>query len=146
MANKLAKHPGGRPTKYTPDIFPKIEEYITSCGREQTELPTVEGLALYMGINRDTLYEWDKQHPEFSDTIKKILMKQKVQLMNDGMYGGKEVNAAMAIFLLKVNHGMNEAPTHLTQINIKPLLGGDSVVTVQNVSANDSDGENPKTE
>jgi len=108
----------GRPTKYLPDtIYPKIEEYITSCGKEQTELPTVEGLALYLNVTRDTLYEWSDHYPEFSDTIKKILMKQKTQLMNDGMYGGKEVNAGMAIFLLKVNHGMQENPTTLIQVN-----------------------------
>jgi len=28
--------------------------------------------------------------------------------MNDGLYGGKEVNSTMAIFLLKANHGLIE--------------------------------------
>lgn len=103
------KHAGGRPTKYVPEvIYPKIEEYITSCGREQTSLPSIEGLALHLNVNPDTLYEWASKYPEFSDAIKKILTKQKKQLMDDGMYGGKEVNAGMAIFLLKVNHGLKE--------------------------------------
>jgi hypothetical protein len=116
---KIVKRPEGRPTKYIPGvIFPKIEEYIQGCGKEQMELPTVEGLALKLGVNTDTVYEWDKKYPEFSDTIKKILMKQKLQLMNDGMYGGKEVNQAMAIFLLKVNHGMKDAPQVLQQFNV----------------------------
>lgn len=35
--------------------------------------------------------------------------------MDDGMYGGKEVNAGMAIFLLKANHGMKEDPS--VQVN-----------------------------
>jgi len=104
MKKTITKHAGGRPTKYIPAIiFPKIREYITSCGREQTSLPTVEGLALALDVNPDTLYEWAKRYPKFSETIKKILAKQKQQLMDDGLYGGKEVNAAMAIFLLKVN-------------------------------------------
>jgi hypothetical protein len=40
--------------------------------------------------------------------------------MDDGMYGGKEVNAGMAVFLLKANHGMkdDQSPTSFTQINI----------------------------
>lgn len=128
----LIKRPEGRPTKYLPDIiYPKIEEYISGCGREQTLLPTVEGLALYLDVNADTLYEWSNKHPAFSETIKKILMQQKTQLMNDGMYGGKEVNSTMAIFLLKVNHGMNEAPSTLLQVNtqlnnIIPIMGGKS--------------------
>lgn len=109
ITNKELRHAGGRPTKYVPVvIYPKIEEYITSCGREQTSLPSIEGLALHLNVNPDTLYEWASKYPEFSDAIKKILTKQKKQLMDDGMYGGKEVNAGMAIFLLKVNHGLKE--------------------------------------
>ena len=103
MANSV-----GRPTKYSPAIINKIDGYFQTVGREQTMLPTIEGLAEYLDISRETIYQWGKEHKEFSDTIKKIAEKQKNQLMNDGMYGGKEVNAAMAIFLLKVNHGMND--------------------------------------
>lgn len=116
----------GRPTKYIPEVvYPAIEEYISSCGREQTELPTVEGLALHLGVHPDTLFTWSKEYPLFSESIKKILALQKKQLMNDGMYGGKEVNSAMAIFLLKVNHGMKEDPTTLVQVNnFVPILGG----------------------
>ena len=100
----------GRPTKYIPKtIFPKIEEYFEMVGREQTSLPTIEGLALHLGVNPDTIYEWGKKYPKLSETLKKIMAKQKQQLIDDGMYGGKEVNAAMAIFLLKVNHGMKES-------------------------------------
>ncbi len=105
----------GRPTKYLPAIiYPKIEEYFKTVGREQTELPTVEGFAEYLGVDDDTIVEWGKKYPEFSATIKKVMSKQRTQLMNDGMYGGKEVNAAMAIFLLKVNHGMKETDEFAT--------------------------------
>lgn len=121
----------GRPTKYIPEIIlPKIEEYFKSVN--DTELPSVEGLALHINVNRDTLYEWGNTYSEFSDTIKKIATKQKKQLMDDGMYGGKEVNAAMAIFLLKVNHGMNEVPTTLIQNNVQ----GD--MTLEFVGKNES--------
>lgn len=118
--NKITKRPEGRPTKYIPEIiYPLIEEYIQSCGKENMSLPTIEGLADKLDVTSETIREWAKEYPEFSSTIKKITDKQKIQLMDDGMYGGKEVNAAMAIFLLKVNHGMNEAPTNLTQINVE---------------------------
>jgi len=131
---QIVKHAGGRPTKYIPEeILPKIEEYLTTTGREQTELPSYEGLALYLGVVPDTIQEWYPKYPEFSVSLKKILMYQKKQLMDDGMYGGKDVNAAMAIFLLKVNHGMHETPSHLTQVNI----GGDvSVEFIEDVQSN----------
>jgi len=108
----------GRPTKYKPAVFKKIEKYLSMCGREQTSLPTIEGLANYLDITSETIRQWAKEYPKFSLTIKKLVDKQKQQLMDDGMYGGKEVNAAMAIFLLKVNHGMREQPTVLQQFNI----------------------------
>ncbi len=102
MSTKIIKHPGGRPTKYIPDIiYPKIEEYLASVN--DTQLPSIEGLALYLDVTSETIRQWVNEYPQFSSTIKKIADKQKQQLMDDGMYGGKEVNAAMAIFLLKVN-------------------------------------------
>ena len=115
---KITKHAGGRPTKYKPEMSGQIEEYMSMCGRENMALPTVEGLALHLGVISETIREWAKKYPEFSVTLKKIADKQKEQLMNDGMYGGKEINQAMAIFLLKVNHGMKEEPTVLQQFNI----------------------------
>lgn len=114
----------GRPTKYIPDIlFPKINEYLSGCGRQQTQLPTAEGLALYLGVNTDTLYEWNKVHPEFSEYLKKMSEVQKDQLINDGMYGGKEVNASMAIFLLKAIHHLKEEPNVQVAVGIKVTRG-----------------------
>ena len=115
----------GRPTKYLKSVInPKIDEYLALCGREQTKLPTIEGLALYLGVNRDTIFEWTNVYPEFSDYIKKLASQQKDQLINDGMFGGREINASMAIFLLKAIHGLKENdPNTLVQVNIKPILG-----------------------
>ena len=84
------------------------EDYINSCGREATELPTIEGLALELGINDETVGLWGKAHSEFGEVVRDLKLKQKAQLMNDGLYGGKEINTPMAIFLLKVNHDMIE--------------------------------------
>lgn len=142
MENKITKKSEGRPTKYIPEIiYPKVNEYLDSCSREQAELPTVEGLALKLGVNADTVYEWSKKYPEFSENLKKIAEKQKNQLINDGMYGGKEVNASMAIFLLKAIHGLKDG-TGMTnvQVNVAPILGGDSVKTV-NVHKDNSNQE-----
>lgn len=113
----------GRPTKYIPEIiFPKTQEYLESCGKENMELPTVEGLALALDVNDDTIVEWAKKYPDFSATLKKLVFKQKNQLMNDGMYGGKEINSAMAIFLLKANHGMKDGEGTYVQVNVSPIL------------------------
>lgn len=118
MPTSITKHPGGRPTKYDIQVIGKIEEYLNTTGREQTSLPSIEGLAEYLGFNKTTLYEWAEKYPEFSNALKRVEERQKLQLMNDGMYGGKEVNASMAIFLLKALHGLKDQPTSLTQINV----------------------------
>ena len=110
----------GRKTKYVPEkILPKIGEYLSMCGREQTSLPTISGLAVFLGVHRDTLYEWAKKYPSISDALKRVAEKQRAQLIDDGLYGGKEVNASMAIFLLKALHGLKEnEPSVLQQFNI----------------------------
>lgn len=112
------KLPRGRPTKYDPSMITIANQYVDSCSREATELPTREGLALRLGVDDEQISIWSKKYPDFSATIKGLDEKQKAQLMNDGLYGGKDVNATMAIFLLKVNHGMIETE--------KKILAGES--------------------
>ena len=114
----------GRPSKYVPEtIYPKIDKYLEMCGKENMALPSIEGLSIALGVNRDTIFEWDKVHPEFSDYLKRIANLQKLQLMNDGMYGGKEVNSSMAIFLLKAIHGLKDGTGNTNiQVNVTPIL------------------------
>jgi len=98
----------GRPSEYDPIFCEKVDDYLKTTGRLQTSLPTVEGFAVYLDISRDTLYEWAKKHKEFSDTLRSILTIQAKQLVDDGIYGGKEVNASIVKLLLMANHGMRE--------------------------------------
>ena len=73
----MPKHAGGRPSEYTPEVIEQINEYMEEAIPQNMKIPTVEGIALKLGINRDTLYEWAKVHPEFSDTLARMKMKQK---------------------------------------------------------------------
>lgn len=127
-----------RPTKYDDSVLRLTQVYIDSCNREQTELPTIEGLALTLQVDDDTIVEWAKIHKEFSAAIKQLKSKQKNQLMNDGLYGGKEINTAMAIFLLKANHGLVETSHTDVTSNGKsiPILNG-----ITNVQTNDGHEE-----
>ena len=36
----------GRPTKYKKDFIQEVGKYIATTGKEQTELPTLQGFAL----------------------------------------------------------------------------------------------------
>jgi hypothetical protein len=102
------KHLGGRPTKYDPIFIQKVDEYLQTTGKEQMHLPKMESFALYINVNGDTLVEWGKIYPEFSAALKKLMARQKEQLIDDGIYGGKEVNSTIVKLILQNNHGMKE--------------------------------------
>lgn len=104
----MAKHPGGRPTKYKPEIIEEMNKYLAEAIPQNMKIPTVEGIALKLGINKDTLYDWAKKHKEFSVALEELKMRQKEALTEIGIFGGKEINAAIVALLLKVNHDMVE--------------------------------------
>jgi hypothetical protein len=116
----------GRPTKYDPSLCDELDKYLATTGKEQMSLPTKQGFALWLGVDDETLLEWSKIHPEFSATFKKLQQIQAKQLIDDGVYGGKEVNATIIKLLLQNNHGMKERVD--TTTNDKelptPILGG----------------------
>lgn len=141
----------GRPTKYEPSMVVKAQEYLDSCSREATELPTIEGLALLLGVDDERIGEYAKKYPEFHATIKDLKFKQKQQLMNDGMYGGKEVNSAMAIFLLKANHGLIETSRQEVtgkdgeSIKLNVIGGADFLAWQQKSTASSGESTLPNT-
>lgn len=60
MARPKKKHAGGRPTKMTPSTIGKLEQaFALGCPK------TVA--CEYAGICTDTLYEYIKKNPEFTD-------------------------------------------------------------------------------
>ena len=88
-------HAGGRPEKYKPEFVNELDIYLSTTGREQTSLPTIQGFALHLGVDDETLTEWAKRHPKFSATFKRLKQIQAKQLIDDGIYGGKEVNSTI---------------------------------------------------
>lgn len=116
----------GRPTDYSKEIQKKAENYLLECEDEEVQqtvglsakgtelyktklnvnLPTIEGLSAYLKVNRDTLYEWAKHHPEFSDTLEDIKAEQAKRLVNSGLSG--DYNPTIAKLMLSSNHGMSE--------------------------------------
>jgi len=151
------KKKGGRPTKYSKKILQKTQEYINSCEDQERQivkqsnaekgyemydtklvvkLPTIEGLAVHLRINRDTIYTWCQDHKEFSDIIEELKAKQADRLLNNGLSG--DYNPTIAKVLL-TKHGYIERK-ELTgkdgkDLMPKPLLGGLS----NGISSNEGD-------
>ena len=58
------KHPGGRPTKYKSEY---AEQAYIACKEGFTD----KKLAELFKVNPDTIYEWQKVHPEFTESLKR---------------------------------------------------------------------------
>jgi hypothetical protein len=116
----------GRPTKYEgEEILNKTSKYLNACFPEPVQrirseskhtksylhvtkpnLPTMEGLALYLGIARSTLYEWKNTHLEFSDLLERLIAQQEHILLEYGLSG--EFNASIVKLILSARHGYRE--------------------------------------
>ena len=57
------KHPGGRPTSYR-------SEYCTRIVKLMAEGRSLDGCAPLLGVNPDSLYEWQKVHPQFCEAVR----------------------------------------------------------------------------
>lgn len=95
----------GRPTKYKPELINKVYNYL-KMKKEDNGLPTTEGLASFLEINTDTLWEWGKKYKSFSEAIKKLKEEQRSMLQELSLKN--KWNPTMGIFLLKNNHGFTD--------------------------------------
>ena len=113
-----------RPVNYNDTYDKKAKEYLSQCVDEiedyhkthgeksntydrlvRVKLPTLEGLAVYLGISRSTLYLWRDTYDTFSDIIEELQQVQADRLLNNGLSG--DYNPVIAKVLL-TKHGYRE--------------------------------------
>lgn len=104
--------PVGRPTVATPENIAKAEQYVNGEWQHRSYgpsakgwkaiMPTVEDLALYLGISTDSIN--DRQ--EFSGILKQLKAMQASILMNGSLIG--DLNPLMAKMVLSSKHGYVE--------------------------------------
>lgn len=139
MKSLTPSRPVGRPSDYRPEYIGKVDEYIATTGREQTTLPTLQGLAVFLGTSMTSVQRWEAANPEFRLALDKLMAIQGEQLINDGIYGGKEVNSTIVKLLLMNNHGMREKTD--TDLRIKELP---KPIVEVDVLQDEGNQENPK--
>lgn len=86
------KHAGGRPSEYKAAYCKEVRDYMGS-GYSLT------AFAGKIGVSRDTVYEWEKTKPEFSDAIKRA-RAGRVNCLENRLLTG-EGDVAPTIFALK---------------------------------------------
>lgn len=93
--------PVGRPTKYKP-------EYCEQLIQHMSEGLMFESFAAVIDVNKDTLYEWCKRHPAFSEAKKTAISKNLLfyDKMSIAAMAGKikNFNATTYIFNMKNRH------------------------------------------
>lgn len=133
----------GRPSEYKQEYVQAVLDYLKSCGRERTRLPKRVDIALLLDCHKETLIEWGKKHPDFSDALMRVDMTQEGQLIDDGIYGGKEVNPPVIKMLLG-NHGYSDASKADFTSGGKPLTN--SLLSSLNVPDNNGPAQTQETE
>lgn len=101
---------GGRPPKWNSpkELQDLIDEYFYSLQDDEGNFkkpPTITGLALALGTNRETLCNYEDKD-EFFDTIKEAKTKCEQWVEENAMIG--KANPTFSIFNLKNNYGWKE--------------------------------------
>lgn len=90
----------GRPTDYSEEMVKRARKYFQICkdSRTTVRMPSKGGLAVFLDVSRDTLYEWAKNYPAFSDIMEMLGAEQERRLIDKGLSG--EYNPTIAKVLL----------------------------------------------
>lgn len=125
----------GRPTEYSDKIVKKARKYFIDGWEDDEVVPTIAGLALYVGVSRETVYEWAKDNTKqsFSDIVKDIQALQEKKLVGGGL--DKTFSPQIAALML-AKHGYRTSTDITSDGKPIPILGG-----LTNVHNNDGDKE-----
>jgi hypothetical protein len=86
-------------------------------------------IACDWGVHVDSLHEWAKAHPEFSEAKKLAKQYQEAFMQKLGMAGmtgnlpkGRSLNPSMWIFWMKARHRWDEAGPGFDDEEIEPIF------------------------
>lgn len=100
----------GRPSKLTDELLQKAKDYLIFDFENVNDVvPSVAGLAIYLGVNKTSLYEFCSVDSElgrdFSNTLQSIKEKQEKMLISGGLRS--TFNATISKLMLS-NHGYSD--------------------------------------
>lgn len=74
------------------------------------DVPTIESLAVWLGLDRRTLlnYEKEESHEEFNKIVKIAKTKILAEFIDYALAAGNKAPAALMIFMLKNNWGYTD--------------------------------------
>lgn len=121
---KKIKNLGGRPSSYKPEYCEKLIKHMKKGYSYETFAATID-------VHKDTLYEWEKVHPLFSDAKKTAVIKCQLFWEKKGhqglypqMISGEKgpillpMNSSVWIFNMKNRFGWKDRPEE-KQVTVK---------------------------
>lgn len=85
----------GRKTKCNDDMIAKANDYVDNFVTYGDPVPSIEGLAMELGIARSTLYDWaSKEDHPFSDILERCNQNQTRNLFRGALLGDMNANIA----------------------------------------------------
>jgi hypothetical protein len=128
----VSKGKAGRPTKYLPSYAEQAEKYAV------VGLP-LKDMAYIWGVEPDTVTNWQKRYPDFSEALKRGEARKKASLLT-ALYRNAVTkdNVAAQIFLSKNWLGMKDKQ----DLGIGPASDsdGDSAITIEVVHTRNGKG------
>ena len=96
-----------RPTKYTPAILARAQEYAQDWEKIGDVIPMICGLACHIDIGKTTIHQWEKEEgkEEFADVCRRVREAQEKVLINKGL--SKQSEASLSKLLL-MKHGYSD--------------------------------------
>jgi len=107
-----------RPTKYSQAIVEKAQHYLDNYEEYGHKIPSSSGLALVLGLGRETLRVWskDEDKEEFRGILDRIHQKQECVLLDNGLTG--KFNATITKLVLGKHGYHDRAEQADTQIQV----------------------------
>lgn len=136
----------GRPTKYTPALIKKVDEYLLTCEQEiedytktdgaqstsyqrivHANIPKLTAFAKYIDVDTDTLVEWRKKYDDFSVALGKIDREQHDRLVEGGLNG--DYSPVITKLMLSNNHGYSEKTETKTESTVSVTVEKKDAIT-----------------
>ena len=96
------------PTKYKDEILSKTIEYTDNFGDYGHAIPSVEGLADVLKIQKASISDWaeNSANDEFTKAMNMLSNRQHLELINKGLSGA--FNETVVKLILINNHGYKD--------------------------------------
>src|SRR3989344_5056457 len=120
MEKTKVKNKIGRPTNYSEELCSKANRYLKEFEKDEP-VPTMAGLAFFLKIPRQKIYEYKEKHEEFRDIVEILMGLQEMKLLS-GSLTNKLNSKISTLMLSKHGYSNKEEVEHSGRMSLTALL------------------------